>query len=259
MNRKISELTQKMGLYGPLRTVKSRLDRVKPRNIRHRRLSQAFYGQFFDAGNLVFDVGANVGSRTEVFLDLGARVIAVEPQRACQGVLRRLFGRNKRFTLVTEALGERFGEAQMFVGDALVLSTLSAEWVSKMRESGRFGEFEWNKMESVPVRTMDSLIAEYGDPAFCKIDVEGFELEVIKGLTRPLRALSLEVAFEQIEAIIKALDCLDSRGQYEYNYSVSESMLMSMDRWIDGAQIRRYLRSELGSDTFGDVYARRTA
>jgi FkbM family methyltransferase len=259
MHRKISQLTRKMGLYGPLRTVKSRIDRIKPRNIQHRRLAQRFYGQFFAPGDLVFDVGANVGSRTEVFLDLGARVIAVEPQPPCQDVLRRLFEQNKRFTLVSEALGAQSGEAQMYVSDALVLSTLSSEWISKMRESKRFGELGWNRMATVQVRTMDSLIAEKGEPAFCKIDVEGFELEVIKGLTRPLNALSLEVASEHADATVAAIDCLDGMGLYQYNYSVSESMAMSIDGWVDGTQIRRFIGSELAPDIFGDVYARRVA
>ena len=40
--------------------------------------------------------------------------------------------------------------------------------------------------------TLDTLVAEYGEPAFCKIDVEGFEVEALKGLSRPLRALSFE-------------------------------------------------------------------
>jgi FkbM family methyltransferase len=257
MHRKISQLTRNLGLYGSLRAAKSRMDRLKPRNIRHRSLSREFYRQFFAPGDLVFDVGANVGSRTEVFLDLGARVIAVEPQPPCQEVLTRLFGRNNRFKLVPEALGAQSGEAQMFVGDALVLSTLSPGWVSKMRESKRFGEFEWNKEATVQVRTMDSLVAEQGEPAFCKIDVEGFELEVIKGLTRPLNALSLEVASEHADAIIAAFDRLDGLGKYEYNYSVSESMAMSMDCWVDGAQIRKYIRYGLGPNIFGDVYARR--
>jgi len=257
MHRVISNLARKVGLYGPLRTFKSRIDRVRPQNARHRHLSQKFYGQFFGPGDLVFDVGANVGNRTEVFLGLGARVIAVEPQPPCQDVLKRLFEQNHRFMLVPEALGAQAGEAQMFVGDALVLSTLSSEWLSKMRESGRFGELEWNKTATVQVRTIDSLIAELGEPAFCKIDVEGFELEVIKGLSRPLTALSVEVASEHTDSIIQALDRLDALGNYAYNYSIAECMAMSMDHWVDGTQIRKFICSELGSSMFGDVYARR--
>ena len=181
----------------------------------------------------------------------------VEPQAHCQEVLRRLFGKNGRFTLVTDALGAQSGEARMFVSDALVLSTLSADWVSRMRETRRFGDLEWNSTIKVPVRTLDSLIAEHGYPAFCKIDVEGFELEVIRGLTLPVRAVSLEVVSEHAGPIIEALDRIDRLAEYEYNYSVSESMTMSLERWIDGARIRRFIRSEVGPDTFGDVYARR--
>ncbi len=41
----------------------------------------AFYGRFLKPGDLVFDIGANVGGRVKVFLHLGCRVIAVEPRR----------------------------------------------------------------------------------------------------------------------------------------------------------------------------------
>jgi predicted RNA methylase len=43
-----------------------------------------FYSQFVSSGDLVFDVGANVGNRSKIFSRLGARVIAFEPQPACR-------------------------------------------------------------------------------------------------------------------------------------------------------------------------------
>src|SRR5689334_4646326 len=42
-----------------------------------------FYRQFVGPGDLVFDVGANVGHVTKVFLRAGARVVAIEPQSIC--------------------------------------------------------------------------------------------------------------------------------------------------------------------------------
>lgn len=48
-----------------------------------------FYSQFIHPGDLVFDVGANVGNRTKIFLRLGARVVAFEPQASCARVLQR--------------------------------------------------------------------------------------------------------------------------------------------------------------------------
>jgi hypothetical protein len=144
----------------------------------------------------------------------------------------------------------------MFVSDALVLSTLSSEWVKKMRDSGRFGDVEWSRFTTVAVRTMDSLIAEYGEPSFCKIDVEGFELDVVKGLNTPIRALSLEVAAENLEGIVAALDHLALLGRYEYNFSPAESMSMSLDTWVDAVRIRQHIRTTLDAASFGDVYAR---
>lgn len=50
---------------------------------RWRRRALVHYRQFVKSGDLVFDVGANVGNRTAVFLRLGARVVAVEPHASC--------------------------------------------------------------------------------------------------------------------------------------------------------------------------------
>ena len=44
----------------------------------------------------------------------------------------------------------------------------------------------------VPVTTLDDLIERHGMPSFIKLDVEGFEVEALAGLTRPVPALSFE-------------------------------------------------------------------
>src|SRR5206468_12695712 len=43
----------------------------------------------FRPGHLIFDVGANEGQKTDIFLRLGAKVVAVEPDERNQSILKQ--------------------------------------------------------------------------------------------------------------------------------------------------------------------------
>ena len=52
---------------------------------------RAHFSQFICPGELVFDIGANTGHLTQVFLSLGARVVCVEPHPDCVKALKKKF------------------------------------------------------------------------------------------------------------------------------------------------------------------------
>lgn len=214
-----------------------------------------FYRQFVGPGDLCFDVGANVGNRTKIFLGLGARVVAVEPQERCQRILRHVFAQEERFALETSALGSRPGEAEMFISESSVLSTLSQDWISTTTESGRFASQRWDGRQHVAITTMDDLIARHGVPVFVKIDVEGFELEVLRGLSHPIPCLSLEFACEALGLTVECLRRRECLGPIEVNYSLGESMSMQLDEWTSVDELIRRLERMSGRE-WGDVYAR---
>ncbi|MFZ1641796.1 MAG: FkbM family methyltransferase [Candidatus Contendobacter sp.] len=224
--------------------------------LRRRRLTR-FYAPFIRPGDLCFDIGAHVGSRLRAWLPLGVRIVAVEPQPECMRLLRRWFGDHPRITLVEQAVGAAPGVAELFVSPRTpTVSSLSPAWIAAVRLDRGFQRVRWNYTVPVSVTTLDRLIAEHGPPAFCKIDVEGYELEVLKGLTQPIRALSFEYLRADLDAARACVAVLATLGRYEFNGSVGESHHLRSSIWLDAPACLAWLDTLAGAGGSGDLYAR---
>ena len=227
---------------------------------RHRRMVR-FYSEFLAPGDLAFDIGAHVGSRVRAWRKLGATVVAVEPQPDLVRVLRLFFGRNSGVTIVSQAVGAQRGRARLGVSTATpTVSSMSADWIESVTEDRSFAKVRWDRSVEVEVVTLDDLIAAHGVPAFCKIDVEGFEGDVLAGLSRPLRALSFEYLPPAHDATLAVLDIVErlgaEAGGYRYNYSPIETMRFASDRWLDAEELVALLERFRPLGRSGDVYAR---
>lgn len=216
-----------------------------------------FYAGLMSAGDLVFDVGANLGNRSKVFRKIGARVVAVEPQSVCAAVLREAYGGDSDFTLVQAALGEAPGTAEIRIPEESTIASMSDDWIEAVQNSGRFGEFHWDRTETVEVTTLDALIREHGVPRFVKVDVEGFEEQVVRGLTQPVGSLSLEFTPERLDATMRALRHLNGIGPARFNFAMGEKLEFVLPDWLPLAVLEREMGArQLGVQDFGDVYAR---
>lgn len=217
----------------------------------------AFYSQFLPAGENCFDVGANVGNRVKVFLKLGAKVVAVEPQRECQRILKSIFAGRPNFTLVPKAMGAAEGEAEIVIADVSTVSSMSQEWIEKVQSTKKFGDVQWTRKQTVPVTTLDKLIDQFGIPAFIKIDVEGYEYQVIQGLSRPVRSLSLEFTPEFLDSTLRCIQHLAKLGEIRVNYALGESMNLASAEWltvVEGTKVLEGFRDR--REVFGDLYVR---
>jgi FkbM family methyltransferase len=213
-----------------------------------------FYSQFLKNGELCFDVGANVGNRIEPMLQIGAKVVAVEPQKKCYETLQKKFGDS--ITIVTKGLSDKEEIKEFYISDSTTISSFSKEWIDKVKET-RFKYYAWNKVEKVEMTTLDNLIQQYGLPAFIKIDVEGYELEVLSGLTKKVKFISFEYTVP--EQTDKAIACLEKlitiNPELTGNFSVGESMKLEKKVWMKAPEMLTFINSKEFTDTgFGDIY-----
>lgn len=217
------------------------------------------YRPYAGPGDLVFDVGAHLGDRTAAFLALGARVVALEPQPDLARWLLRLVGRQEHLTLLPSAAGPEPGTAQLAVSDATpTVSTLADEWRDRVQENNRsFRRVRWERRLEVPVTTLDRLIEEHGMPRFCKIDVEGFEADVLAGLSHPVAGLSVEFVSGGLDVAEACVDRIEALGDYRFNVVLGEGRSYLFPDWIEAEEVRRWLAAGAGGASSGDLYARR--
>lgn len=214
------------------------------------------YSKIISYGDLVFDIGANHGDRTKIFLYLGAKVVAVEPNQILCDKLKRKFG--DRISIEQKAVGDSCGKTVLFINETDVLSTTSEEWIDSIRKSGRFGELvnHFNKKIEVEVITINDLIEFYGIPKFAKIDVEGGEFQIIKTIKNSsICALCFEFAIpESLDNSLKCLTHLNNIGYDFFNISFGESFQFLSDKRMNISEISNLLYN-LPSMSWGEIYA----
>ena len=255
MLRSITKTAKKLaiatGLYRPARYL-TRL--FNPHHGRAFQADIALYRSLLQPGALCFDVGANIGDKSEALLEAGARVVAFEPNRLLMPELSARCKHQKNWTLIEAALGSSAAIATLYAAKSHGQSSLAQDWMGKTIASFQ-----------VPVVTLDSAIACFGIPAYCKIDVEGWELEVLKGLTQPLPLISFEFHLN-VQGIKSAVSCLESLTRFGpglVNITPAEGAEFHFQEWMPLAQFLEWfpgdLKQTLPGNPYGDNFVKKDA
>lgn len=203
-------------------------------------------------GDLIFDVGANHGFKTDIFLRLGARVVAVDPDETNQRALKEKFLQfrlhRKPVVVIGKAVSDRVAVETMWIDqDGSAKNTLSAKWVETLRaDEVRFGEtLDFSRQRSIETTTLDSLIASHGAPFFIKVDVEGYELNVLRGLSRPVAYVSFEVNLPEFRSeglqCVERLGCIAADGRFNFAADCGRGLVL--DEWLGQQRFREVLAS----------------
>jgi FkbM family methyltransferase len=224
---------------------------------RQRALRQ-LYAPFVREGGLAFDVGAHLGDRTVAFASLGARVVALEPQPHVAAWLRRITRGHRGVLVLEEAVGRTVGTARLAVSRRNpTVSTLSSGWRAAMMERNPgFRGVSWDAEVEVPLTTLDALIARFGVPDFCKLDIEGHEAEALAGLNHPLPALSFEFVRGGLAVATECVRRLAALAPYRFNAVAMEERTFRFDSWLSSEKTLRWLEAGAEDLPFGDLYGR---
>ncbi len=255
MRELIISVLKKLRFYPAAKRLKDEILRVISDDSMERKKMLSFYSKFLKSGDLCFDIGASIGERSKIFLDLGCHVVLVEPQTRCINIINKKFRNNKNVSIIHAGIGEKEEVKTLNICTSSAFSTFSDKQMMTVKRSKSTQNMEWNESEEVQITTIDNLIKKFGLPKFCKIDVEGYEKNALKGLSHPIKIISFEY-----NPLLKnnSSDCvkiLSKLGKYKFNYSQKESMVFSLDKWVDSKRIIDILMSMPDEFSFGDVYA----
>jgi FkbM family methyltransferase len=205
---------------------------------------RSFYSQFVRPDDLVFDVGANVGNYTEALLGAGARVVAIEPDPKNVEILENRFT-GKNVQIESCAMGQQEGTAELYVGTGKGdRSTLSPAWARSAQCSESI---------QVPISTLDVMAKRYGLPRYVKIDTEGFDAEVLRGMSFRPEVASFEFA---PLALSVAVCCINLLPGYEFNFALGEKTKLELDRWVAAEEMVPLLSVVPKHIYYGDVFAK---
>lgn len=254
LKRQVQALLKRAGLYQRLKS--SRLydfywSFANPQLLTDRAKEVGFYRTTlaeFQKGGLIFDIGANDGYKTDVFLRLGAGVVAVEPDPTNQQVLQQKFLDNRLVrrpvSIEGKAVSDRVATMTMWIdAPGSALNTLNAKWVDSLRNSETHAgkRLEFAGEIQVETTTLEALISRHGSPFYIKIDVEGHEPEVLRGLKCPVPYLSCEVILPEFKA--EGLACIQLLNQItadgEFNYAVDCRRGLAFKQWMPAGEFIR--------------------
>jgi len=178
----------------------------------------------------IIDVGANRGNWTRMALSVfpNAKVIMIEPQQEMQKALKELCDEIQGIEFIQAGAGKEKGQLVLTIWEDLAGSSFLPETSNEKLREG--------KQRITPIITINEAIEDREDfsPDLVKLDIQGFELEALKGATSlfgKTQLFILETSLYQfMPKMPSTADCIQFMADHGYEfYDVTEYLRRPLD------------------------------
>lgn len=178
---------------------------------------------------LAFDIGANRGDWTVAALAQGYKVIALEPAPRVFGELVKNFIYHPEVIPLKYAVsGSDFQRIEFYEADEDGLSTINKDWLTD--DTLPYAGKPYRTVAATTI-TIDQLARIYGTPDLIKIDVEGAEWQVFKGLSSKMGMIAFEWTWATWTEHLEQLKYLEIGGYTEVAPQFIEHHCQIPDIW----------------------------
>lgn len=218
-----------------------------------------FYKNFLHShpykNELIFDVGANMGRKSFIFLKLTKKVIAFEPSVNLYQFLKKRF-QKENILIFNCALGSRISTLDLFiVEDNEAYNSLNKKHIESIVTKRGIANKNNVKSTKVQVELLENFVQKFGLPKYIKIDVEGHEYEVIKGLKTPVPLLSFEVNLPEFrQEAIDTITYLQTLSNNKYSYNFTAGFSWISEEFLSATKAVNFLTET--SQPYLEIYVR---
>lgn len=221
------------------------------KNIIRNYKEKSFYRALISDGDLCFDIGANKGKKSKLMLATGAKVIAFEPQTSCFDYLSELKKKNIDFDFHQIAVGAKNESKKLHLSKKYSeIATLSDDFMANYTTE----DVIWNDSETVEVKSLDSLIADFGLPDYCKIDVEGYEFEILSNLNHTIPIIEFEFTEKFMDDTLKIIERFEDKTVF--NYILNEHLEFQLKDWVTATEIKEILFDLNSKNLHGNLFCK---